>query len=104
MGSFHFPVELRRPMVNIYVPQPQPFVFDMPMKLCLKLVAPVRSDCADPEWELIYYVVHEFDGTILIVFRKDLQSSNTSSIINSCILVPFHGLYLSIFQPQELHV
>lgn len=45
-------------------------VFDMPVKTDLKLMAPVSSDGADPEWNLFDNVVHELDRTILQAVEK----------------------------------
>ena len=83
---------------------PHAKVFHMPVKTSLKLVPPIGSDRADPKRKPFDHIIHELDGTILVMFWEDPQSSNTGSIINGCVLVTLYGLSLTIFQPQKLHI
>jgi len=76
----------------------------MPVKTSLKLVTSIGSDRADPERKLFDPIVHELDGTILVVFWEDPQSSHTCRIIDGCVWVPLDGLSIDIFPPQKLHI
>jgi hypothetical protein len=51
---------------------PHSLVFDMPMKTSLKLMTSIGSDGADPERKLFDNIVHELDGTFLVMFWIDL--------------------------------
>lgn len=42
-------------------------IFNMPMELGLKLMSAIGPYGADPEGKLIDHIIHELDGTILIV-------------------------------------
>jgi len=61
-------------------------ILDMPMKLGLKLMASVCSDCVDAEWEFVKHIINKLYGILLIVTRIDFQRPDSSCIINGCIL------------------
>lgn len=64
MGSFDFAVELRCPWLNVDMLDALIF---MPVETGLKLMTPIRPDCADPARKLFDHIVHELDSTILVV-------------------------------------
>jgi len=68
--TFNFAVQLGR--LGFDVDMPHALVFNMPVKLGLKLMTPVGSDRADPEGKLFNHIVYELDRTSLIMFWKDL--------------------------------
>jgi len=76
----------------------------MPVKTSLKRVSQIGADRADPERKLFDHIIDELDGTILVVFWEDLQSSKSCRIIYGYILVALDGLSVPIFQPPKLHI
>lgn len=70
VGTFDFAIQLG--CLRFDINMAHSLVFDMPVKTSLKLLAPVGSDRADAEEELIHYIVHEQDRTILVMLWKDL--------------------------------
>ena len=70
MGTFDFAVQLWCLRFDVHMPHS--LVFDTPVKASLKLMPPIGSDGADPERELLNYVVHELDRTLLVMFGIDL--------------------------------
>ena len=102
MGSFNFPVELRGSRLDVDMLDAQ--VFHMPVEPSLKLVPPVGSDCVDAKRKFLEHIIHELDGTVLVVFREDLYGSNTRRVIDGGILVSPHRLSRFIFQVQELDI
>ena len=61
--AFDFTVQLRRTRFDIDVPHA--FVFDVPVKLGLELVPPVRSDTLQTKREGDQYMIDEFDRVLL---------------------------------------
>jgi hypothetical protein len=70
VGAFYLAVQLWRLGFDVYMPHSQ--IFNMPVKASLKLMAPIRSDRADPERKLFDDVIYELDRTSLVMFPKDL--------------------------------
>ena len=70
VGTLDFAVQLGR--LGFDVDMLHALVFDMPVKTCLKLMTPIRSDFADPEGKGFNNVVQELDSTRLVMFGKDL--------------------------------
>lgn len=62
------------------------FVLDMPVELGLELMAVIRTDFLDAKWKLLNYVFHEVYRIRLCVLFVDLKSSDTSCVINGCVL------------------
>jgi len=93
--TFNFAIQLRGSWFDIYMPHPQ--VFDMPVKTGLEFVPPIGSNCADPKRKLFDHIIHELDRTLLVVFRKDPQCTNSGRIIDGCVLKPFQGPSFAIF-------
>jgi hypothetical protein len=56
------------------------------MKLGLKLMASVCSDCMDTEREFLNHIINKLNGIYLIVTRIDFQRPDPGCIINGCIL------------------
>ena len=50
---------------------PDTLVLDMPVELCLKLMDLVRSDGLDEKRKLLYNMIDEVDGVLLIMFFVD---------------------------------
>jgi len=65
MGAFDFPIELRRSRFDVNMLDA--LVFDMPVKLSLKLMPPVDSDRVDAERKLLDDIIHELDGARLVM-------------------------------------
>jgi len=63
VGSFDLAVELRRSRFDIRMSDTQ--VFDMPMKLCLKLVTTIGSDLLDTKRELGNDVINKGNRVLL---------------------------------------
>jgi hypothetical protein len=74
MRSFHFAIELLCLRFDINVPNP--FVLDVPMELCLKLMTAVRADCVDAKWIFVDGIVNEVHRVGLIVTAVKFESSN----------------------------
>ena len=55
MGSLHLAVEVGRARFDINMPDP--FVFDMPVKLCLEFVAPIGTDGVYSKWEFFDHII-----------------------------------------------
>ena len=70
MGTFDFAVRLRCLRFDIHMPHA--LVFDMPVKMSLKLMSSVGSDRADPEGKCLAQIVQEPDRARLVMFGKDL--------------------------------
>jgi len=68
------------------VDMPYTLILDMPVKLGLKLMAPVSSDRMYTEGKLVDYIINKLNGVVLIVTRIDFQSPDPCGIINGCIL------------------
>lgn len=66
---FNFPIELRGSRFD--VDMLDALVFHMPVESGLKLVTPIGSDRVDPERKLCNHVIHELDGTLLVMLRED---------------------------------
>jgi hypothetical protein len=102
MRSFNFPVELWRSRFNINMPHP--FVLDMPMKLGLKLVASVCSDCMDAEGEFLNHIINKLNSILLIMARVDLHRPDPGGIINSGILKTSDPVSLEVPQRDKFNV
>ena len=48
---------------------PDSLVLDVPVELCLELMAPVRTDRVDAKRDLLDHVIEERNGVLLIVLR-----------------------------------
>lgn len=70
VGTLYLAVQLWRLGFDVHMPHA--LVFNMPVKASLKLMAPIRPDCVDPEGKLFDDVIHELDRTSLVMFRKNL--------------------------------
>jgi len=69
VGSFDFTVELRGSRFD--VDTLDALVFHMPVEAGLKFVHSVGSDRVGPERKLLDHVIHELDGTRLVMLRED---------------------------------
>ena len=69
MRAFDFAIESR--CSRFYINMTNPRVLNMPVKLCLKLMDLVRSDGLDEKRKLLYNMIDEVDGVLLIMFFVD---------------------------------
>jgi hypothetical protein len=84
MRSLHLAVEVGRARFDINMPDP--FVFDMPVKLCLEFVAPIGTDGVYSKWEFFDHIIDKRYGILLIMELVDLQRSYPCSVINGRVL------------------
>ncbi len=102
VGSFDFAVELRSASFDVGVPDPE--IFDMPMEFGLELVAIIRANLANAEWELFDDVVDEVDGVCLRVFLVYLEGANSGGIVDRCVLEPTNLFALFSLEGQKLNI
>ena len=69
VGPFDFPIEPRRSRLDVNMLDA--LIFHMPVEPRLKLVPAVGSNLVDSERELLDHVIHELDGTFLVMLRED---------------------------------
>jgi hypothetical protein len=100
--TLDFTVELWGSGLDVNVPDT--FVFDVPVELCLPLVATIRTDGVDAKRELIDDVVDEIDRALLIVSLIDLQSSDSRRIIDCSELVATDLPALARLESQKLDI
>jgi hypothetical protein len=79
-------------------------VFDMPMELCLELMAIVGSHFSNAKGELFDDVVDERDSAGLIVALIDFESSDARCIVDGGVLVTFDRFVVFVLERQELNV
>lgn len=102
VGSFDLAVELRRTGFDVGVADA--FVFDMPAKLRLELMAVISADFLNAKGKGCNDVIHEVDGIGLVVAFVDLQRTDSCRIINGRVLkTPSLGARF-IYESQELDV
>jgi len=82
--SLDFAIELGRTRLD--VDMTDPFIFNLPMKQSLKLVASIGSYGMDSEGELLDNVVNEVDGVFLCKARVALQRPNPGGVVDGRIL------------------
>lgn len=80
------------------------FIFDMPMKLGLELMAPVGSYCMDAERKLIDHIINELYGIILIVTRVDFHRPDPGGIVDCCVLKTPDSVAFIVPQPEKLDI
>ena len=100
MRAFHFAVQLGRTALDIGVANSK--ILDMPMEFCLELMAIVRPDFSDAEWEFFNDMINEVDRVGLGVFLVNFQRPNPRCIIDSCMLKTAHFVTLFTFESQDL--
>ena len=76
----------------------------MPMKLCLELVYPVRTDLLDTNREFYNDVIDEVDGIFLDMPVIDLQRPYARGIVNGGVLIAFDLCAIIPFERQKLNV
>lgn len=76
----------------------------MPIKLGLKLMASVCSDCVDAEREFVNHVINELNSILLIVTQIDFQCPDPGDIINSCILKASYSVALKVPQRDKFDI
>ncbi len=74
------------------------------MEFGLELMAIVRSDLTNTEWEFFNDVVDEIDCIGLGVLFVDLQSANTRRVIDGGVLETPHLLFVISNECQELNI
>ena len=85
MRPFHLPIELRRPGLDVDVPNAM--VGEVPVELGLKFMPPVGSHRMHPNRELLDHVVEEVEGVLLGVPRRDPEGADARGIVNGGVLV-----------------
>jgi hypothetical protein len=89
-------------MFDVYMPYA--FIFHMPVKLGLKLMASVSSYRMDAEGKLVNHIINKLNGILLIVTRIDFQCPDSSSVINGSILETPDSVAVKIPQRDKLHI
>ena len=82
--SLDFSIQLRRAAFDIGVAYAE--ILDVPVELCLELVAIIGPDFFDPKGKLFDDVVDKIDRVGLGMLLIDFQSPNTRGIVNGGIL------------------
>jgi hypothetical protein len=83
---------------------PHTLVFDMPMKLSLKLMASVCSDRVKSEGEFFDHIINKLNGILLIVTRIDFQRPDPGGIVNRRVLKAPDSVALKIPQRDKLDI
>jgi hypothetical protein len=84
----HFAIQLRGARLDVYVSDT--LVFNMPVELCLELMAPVCANGMNPERELLDKVINKVTCVRLVVSRINLEGAYPRRIIDSSVLIPFN--------------
>src|SRR5262245_47839344 len=100
--ALHLAVELRRPGLDVHVPDA--LVGQVPVELGLELMPAVRAPGVNTEGELLDDIVQEGDGVLLSVAAIDLEGPHPGRIVDRRVLVAPDPLALRALQGQELHV
>ena len=93
---------LWRSMFDVYMPYA--FIFDMPVKLGLKLMASVSSNRMDAEGKFINHIINKLNGILLIMTSIDFQYPDSGNIIDGCILKSPDSVAVKVPQRDELHI
>jgi hypothetical protein len=59
-----------------------PLVFNVPVELCLKFMAPIGSDSVDAKRELLNHIINEVYSIFLIMTPVDFKRPYPGSVIN----------------------
>ena len=76
----------------------------MSVKLCLKLMAIISTNCMYSKRKLADYIIDEVDCILLRMLLIDLKSTYSCCIINGCILESSNFLPFTVFQFEELDI
>jgi len=100
--AFDLPVELRRPGLDVDVPDA--LVSQVPVEQRLELMPAVRAHRVNPERELPRDAVDEVDRVLLRVAPVDLEGPHPRGVIDRRVLVAPNPPPSLALQRQELHV
>ena len=100
--ALHLAVQLRRPWLDVHVPDA--CVFHVPVEARLPLVPTIGAHGVDPEGELLDDVVDEVDRALLVVPAVDLQRPDARGVVDRCVLIAADPVTIRRHQRQELHV
>ena len=102
MGSLYLTVQLRRSAFDVGMADA--LIFDVPVELCLELMAVIGSDLFDAERELFDDVIDKVDRVGLCVLILDLERPDACRVIDSGILEPADLLAALANEGEELDV
>src|ERR1700690_2398092 len=94
MRSFDFSIQLRCSGFDVVVLNTD--VFNMPVKLCLKLVPSVCSNGFNSERKFLDNIIYEFNSVSLIMQGINLQCPDPGGIVNGSVLKSFYRMLISI--------
>ena len=102
MGLLYLTVQLWSSAFNVGMADA--LIFDVPVKLGLKLMAVIGSDLFDAEGELFDDVIDKVDRVCLCVFGVNLESPDTCSVVYRGILEAADLLAALADEDEELNV
>ena len=102
MGSLYLTVQLRRSAFDVGMSDA--LIFDVPVELCLELMAVIGSDLFDAERELFDDVIDEVDRVGLSMFVVDFERPDARRVIDSSILEPADLLAALADEGEELDI
>ncbi len=79
-------------------------VLNMPVELCLELMAPVCADGVDPEGELLDKVINEVTRIRLVMSGVDFEGAYPGRIVDRGVLIPLDCFFVFIQKLQKLNI
>ena len=102
MGSLYLTVQLRRSAFDVGMADA--LIFDVPVEICLELMAVIGSDLFDTERELFDDVIDKVLSVGLCMFVVNLDRPDTCRVINSGILEAPDFLATLADESEELDI